>query len=74
MVREDTAIGGTEQGQLLTEAGTITTRLRPEGRRRVKSKQRNSPPGPLLGKTISFNDNTHHAASREIDSEWFWDP
>jgi len=41
-------------------------------RRAANPKQRKgSISGHILDNTISLNENTNHAASREVDSEWF---
>jgi len=75
MVRDDTAIRGTDHGQLSAGHGKIVPRLGPGGRRRVKSKQHESPIwGRQLDNTISSNKNNNHAAPREIDPEYFWNP
>jgi hypothetical protein len=75
MVRHDTAIPRTEQGQLSTGRGAIILHLQPVARRTASPTQ---PDWPILGQILdnanSINEKTNHAASREIDSERFWDP
>jgi hypothetical protein len=75
MMRDDTPIRGTEQGQLSPARGTIILHLQPVVRRPPAPKQREGAIlGQILDNTISVDENTNHAASRAIASEWFWDP
>jgi hypothetical protein len=74
MVRDDTAIRRPEQGQLSTGRGTIILPLPPVVRRTARAMP---PDCPIRDRTFnsgnSVDEDTNHAASREIDSEWFWD-
>jgi len=75
MVRHDTGIAPIKQGHFQAAFATIAPHRQRVVRRSSKPKQREGPiSGQILGNTFNFNENTNHAASREINSEWFWDP
>ena len=75
MVRDDTAIPRTEQGQLSTDRGAIILHLRPVACLTAGPAQ---PDRPILCQTLdnanSANEDTNRATSREVDSERFWAP
>jgi len=75
MVRNDNAICYREQDQLPVRRGRISPRLAPGGRRAAPANaDEKAISGRRLDNTISAEENITHAASRKIDSEWFWDP
>jgi hypothetical protein len=75
MVRNDTGIAVPKQGHFPAAFAEPAPDRQPEARRRETPKQRQTAlSGQEPDNTIHVNENTNHAVSRGIASEWFWDP